>query len=163
QAPEEAIKQYEGEFDAGWDVLRRQRIERQKALGVIDSATTLSPLDTHPWAEEKDKEAMARRMETYAAMISIMDKGIGEIVDELKKEGIFKNTIILFLQDNGGNAEGVGYGKGPQGKKKTVAKNPSKLKPLGKDEIQYAVIPKITHNGAVSIMGKKVMAGPENT
>lgn len=163
QAPEEAIKKYKGKYDAGWNILRRQRFEREKELGVIDSNATLSPLDTHPWSEEKDKEAMAQRMETYAAMITIMDKGIGEIVRELKKEGIFDNTIIFFLQDNGGNAEGVGYGDGENGRRKFVAKDTSKLKPLGKNEIQYAVIPKVTHHGAVSIMGKKVMAGPENT
>lgn len=163
QAPEAAIDKYKGKYNAGWDALRQQRFEREKELGVIDSSTTLSPLDTHPWSEEKDKPAMERRMETYAAMISIMDKGIGEIVNELKKEGIFDNTMIIFLQDNGGNAEGVGYGKGPDGEIRSVAKDTATLKPLGKDEIQYAVIPAITHNGAVSIMGKKVMAGPENT
>src|SRR5699024_10453074 len=93
----------------------------------------------------------------------IMDKGIGRIVDELKREGIFDNTIILYLQDNGGNAEGVGYGNGPTGERKYVAKDISKIKPLGKNDIQYAVIPAITHNGDTSIMGKNVMAGPENT
>lgn len=163
QAPEAAIEKYKGKYHAGWNELRRQRFKREKELGVIDSSTILSPLDSHPWAEEKDKPAMERRMETYAAMISIMDKGIGEIVNELKRENIFNNTIIIFLQDNGGNAEGVGYGKGPDGALKTVAKDTATLKRLGKDEIQYAVIPAITHNGAISIMGKKVMAGPENT
>lgn len=163
QAPKASIEKYKGKYNAGWDILRRQRFKRGKELGVIDSATTLSPLDTHHWAEEKDKLAMVRRMETYAAMISIMDRGIGEIVNELKKEGIYKNTVIIFLQDNGGNAEGTGYGSGPNGKTSFVAKDTSKLKPLGKNEIQYAVVPKITHDGAISIMGKRVMAGPENT
>src|SRR5699024_2141753 len=73
QAPDEAIEQYDGAFDAGWNVLRRRRYKRELALGVIDSSTTLSPLDALPWSAEKDKKAMARRMETYAAMITIMD------------------------------------------------------------------------------------------
>ncbi|WP_344977586.1 arylsulfatase [Compostibacter hankyongensis] len=163
QAPEEAIEKYKGKYDAGWDVLRRQRFEREKALGVIDKDATLSPSDTHPWAEEKDKAAMARRMETYAAMITIMDQGIGKIVDELKKEGIFDNTVIVFLQDNGGNAEGTGFG-GPEGETRPVVpKNAAALKPLGKDEVQYAINPPVTRDGKRVMQGKNVMAGPADT
>ena len=163
QAPESEIKKYAGQYDEGWEVLRKRRFEREKALGVIDTGTVLSPLDTHPWEAETDKKPMARRMETYAAMISMMDSGVGQIVAELKKEGIFDSTLIIFLQDNGGNAEGVGYGSGPEGKTHFVAKDTAQLKPLGKNELQYAVTPAITHSGARSIVGKKVMAGPENT
>ena len=163
QAPEKAIKKYEGKYDEGWEVLRRKRFERAKKLGVIDSNTTLAPLDTHSWAEEKDKKEMARRMETYAAMVTIMDKGIGDIIAELKKEGIFENTIIIFLEDNGGNAEGVGYGKGPEGEIQPLGRDTSQLKAPGKNEIQYNVLPAITHSGAIALTGKKVMAGPENT
>lgn len=163
QAPAEAIEKYKGKYHAGWDELRRERLKREKQLGVIDSTIALSPLDTKPWVEEQDKPAMERRMETYAAMVSIMDQGIGKIVNELKKEGIYENTVIIYLQDNGGNAEGTGYGKGQDGKRTFVAGDTSKLRRLGKDDIQYAVVPGITHNGEIAITGKKVMAGPENT
>ena len=44
-------------------------------------------------------------MEVYAAMIDRMDQGIGRIVAELKRTGRLDNTLILFLQDNGGCAE----------------------------------------------------------
>ncbi len=162
QAPEEAVAQYRGRYDAGWDVLRRQRFEREKALGVIDSDAVLSASDTHPWSEETDKEAMARRMETYAAMVTVMDQGIGKIVDELKKEGIFNNTMIIFLQDNGGNAEGTGFG-GPAGESRPVAKDTAGLKPLGKDEVQYSINPPITRDGRIVMQGKDVMAGPADT
>jgi len=83
QAPEAAIQKYKGKYHIGWDSLRRKRFAKEKELGVIDSGTVLSPLDTRTWEEERDKPAMERRMETYAAMISIMDEGIGEIVKEL--------------------------------------------------------------------------------
>ena len=43
-------------------------------------------------------------MEVYAAMIDRMDQGIGRIVAELKRNGQLDNTLILFLQDNGGCA-----------------------------------------------------------
>lgn len=34
-------------------------------------------------------------------MISIMDRGIGQIVTALKTKGILENTVILFIADNG--------------------------------------------------------------
>ena len=54
-------------------------------------------------------------MEVYAAMIDRMDQGIGKIVAELKRTGQFDNTLILYLQDNGGCAEAMG--RTPQPKK----------------------------------------------
>ena len=47
-------------------------------------------------------------MEVYAAMIDRMDQGIGKLVAELKRTGQLDNTLILFLQDNGGCAEVMG-------------------------------------------------------
>ena len=47
-------------------------------------------------------------MEVYAAMVDRMDQGIGKIVAELKRTGQLDNTLILFLQDNGGCAEVMG-------------------------------------------------------
>ncbi|EDO25637.1 predicted protein [Nematostella vectensis] len=38
---------------------------------------------------------------TYAAMISYLDMQVGEIVAELKKQGIYENTLIVFTSDNG--------------------------------------------------------------
>jgi hypothetical protein len=47
-------------------------------------------------------------MEVYAAMVDSMDQGIGRIVAQLEQQGQLDNTLILFLQDNGGCAEGYG-------------------------------------------------------
>lgn len=38
---------------------------------------------------------------TYAAMISYLDEQVGELVDKLKKEGVYDNTLIIFSSDNG--------------------------------------------------------------
>lgn len=38
----------------------------------------------------------------YAALVEGMDKSLGDIMDFLKKNNAEKNTIILFMSDNGG-------------------------------------------------------------
>lgn len=37
----------------------------------------------------------------YAAMISYLDENVGKLVAQLKKEGIYDNTLIVFTSDNG--------------------------------------------------------------
>jgi arylsulfatase len=46
-------------------------------------------------------------MAIYAAMIDRMDAGVGEIMNKLKQLGKDKNTIVLFVSDNGGSADEV--------------------------------------------------------
>ncbi|MEO0796091.1 MAG: sulfatase-like hydrolase/transferase [Verrucomicrobiota bacterium] len=43
-----------------------------------------------------------RKRQIYAAMVDVMDRGIGEVVAALKEEGVYENTLIFFLSDNGG-------------------------------------------------------------
>lgn len=42
----------------------------------------------------------------YAAMVTRLDKYVGEIVAELKRQGIYENTLIVFTSDNGPHREG---------------------------------------------------------
>ena len=41
------------------------------------------------------------RRQTYAAMVTSMDRGIGKILQALKDQGIDENTLVLFHSDNG--------------------------------------------------------------
>jgi len=50
------------------------------------------------------------RMAVYAAMVDRMDQNIGRLMDTLKEMDVFDNTLILFLSDNGGSAEGGMWG-----------------------------------------------------
>lgn len=41
-------------------------------------------------------------LRTYAAMIVALDRGVGQVMDELRKQGLEENTIVIFTSDNGG-------------------------------------------------------------
>lgn len=157
QAPPAAIQQYAKQYDAGWEVTREARYERMKALGILGPDAQLSPSDAPSWDGIKNKQAMARRMETYAAMITIMDQGIGEIMNELKRKHEFDNTIILFLSDNGGNAEVEGAGPS-----KPIV-DTAGLIPIKKGAVQYDIWTPYTRSGQVVMGGLDVMAGPANS
>ncbi|MDF7822384.1 sulfatase-like hydrolase/transferase [Pontiellaceae bacterium B12227] len=43
-----------------------------------------------------------KKRRTYCAMVDVMDRGIGEVVQALEKNGIRENTLIFFTSDNGG-------------------------------------------------------------
>jgi arylsulfatase len=111
-AHEQDIAGYKGRFDAGWDVLRGQRLARMVDLGIIDAKWPLSERDprVRAWIDEKNKNWQCRRMEVYAAQITRMDQGIGRILQALRDSGAWQNTLIVFLSDNGGCAEELGPG-----------------------------------------------------
>ena len=103
-APNEDIAQYQGKYAMGWDVLRGQRLKRMKSLGIIADEIGLSP--RHPnvpsWEDAEHKAWQQRRMEVYAAQITIMDRGIGKVIAALEETGRLDNTLIFFTVDNGG-------------------------------------------------------------
>jgi arylsulfatase A-like enzyme len=105
----EDIERYRGRFDAGWDVLREERLERMIEMGLIDASWRLTDRDPSqpPWEEVAHKEWQCRRMEVYAAQTDRMDQGIGRLIAALEKTGQLDNTLIVFLADNGGCAEEI--------------------------------------------------------
>lgn len=110
QAPEAEIEKFRGKFMKGWEVLRTERYQRQVNMGVIDSAMPLPPMnpfipkwETLSLAEKKKQDDL---MAVYAAVVSRIDISVGNLIKELKKRGEYENTIIMFMSDNGGNAEG---------------------------------------------------------
>lgn len=115
RAPEDVIAKYRGKYMKGWDELREERYQRQIKMGLIDPRWPLSPRpdDSPAWdTREPDKQKRFDAiMAVYAAMIDCLDRSTGTLVDGLKQRGLLDNTLIIFLSDNGGNAEG-----GPAGK-----------------------------------------------
>ena len=155
----EDIAKYEGKYDDGYKPVYEARLKKMKALGLIDPNWTI-PGPIGDWDKVKLKEWESACMEVYAAMVDNMDQGIGRIVATLEKNGQLDNTLILFLQDNGGCAEGFGRGKlvGPLERPSAPT-----LKPMGKDELQTNMVPPQSRDGYPLRRGDGVMPGPPET
>lgn len=114
-APADEVAKFKGKYMTGWDALRRARLERQIKLGIVDPDTKLAPLlrENYDWdsLSAADKDRFDTIMAVYAAAVSRMDRAVGELVAKLKADGELDNTLILFMSDNGGNAE-----SGPDGR-----------------------------------------------
>jgi arylsulfatase len=110
RAPADVIERYRGKYMKGWDVLRQERYARQIEMGLIDSKWPLAPRpEASPAWETRTPEQQKRldaMMAAYAAMIECIDRSMGRLVDGLKSRGELENTLIVYLNDNGGNAEG---------------------------------------------------------
>lgn len=107
-APEEVVNKYEDLYMKGWDVLREERYKRLVEMGIIDGKMQISGRDKRvpAWENVEEKKWQARRMAVYAAQVNILDQGIGRIMKSLEENGMADNTLVFFLADNGGCAEG---------------------------------------------------------
>ena len=105
--PDAWLGKYEGAYDAGWDALRDERLERMQRMGLVPEGTVLGPkLPMVPAWDELDPEQrklQARRMEIYAAMVENTDHHTGRVLDFLRGSGQLDDTLVLFFSDNGAN------------------------------------------------------------
>ena len=126
-ALEEDIALFRGKYMGGWDSLRNTRHVAMLDKGIIKKEWGLSPRYSMPpdrtakdyqgqtvhltpeWdtlsLEQKRKWDL--RMAVYAAMVYRMDAGIGKIMQQLKEQGTYDNTLIMFMSDNGACHEPV--------------------------------------------------------
>jgi arylsulfatase len=112
QVAVEWSEKYRGKFDQGWDVLREETFERQKALGVIppDAVLTPRPDDLPAWDSLSDgeKKLYARQMEVYAGYQENADWNIGRLLDAVEEMGELDNTLVIYIfGDNGASMEGT--------------------------------------------------------
>lgn len=103
---------YKGRFDSGWDAYRETVFARQKQLGWVPQDTVLPPrpatLPAWDSLPAEEKQYHARLMEIFAGYLEHTDTQVGKIVDELEREGLRDNTLILYVfSDNGASAEGM--------------------------------------------------------
>jgi arylsulfatase A-like enzyme len=157
----EDIARYKGKYDAGYEPIRAARFAKAAKLGLIDPEQKMSP-QAEAWDAVKDRKREAACMEVYAAMVDRMDQGIGKIVAELKRTGVLDNTLILFLQDNGGCAEVMGRNVVKERESGPRKDKPS-LPAMKPEEFQPALVPAQTRDGYPVRQGPGVMPGPADT
>lgn len=131
-APREWIDRYRGRFDAGYEAMRAETLERQKALGLLPAETELSPINPHgepertgpdgqPWPpldtvrpwdslSGDEQRLFARMAEVFAGYVSYTDHELGRVLDYLEETEQLENTLVVVVSDNGGSGEG-----GPNG------------------------------------------------
>ena len=116
QVPDEYLDLYAGEYDAGYDALRESNFVALKDAGIIPEDSSLPPRNDAitPWedltADEQRRES--RKMELYASMVDNLDDHVGRLLDYLKSEGLYENTLVIFMSDNGAAGEDF-YNEGP--------------------------------------------------
>jgi arylsulfatase len=155
-ARDEDIARYRGKYDAGYAAIRRARLARMRKLGLVDPRWEPAP-DAQDWEKVAHKAWEARCMEVYAAMVDRMDHGIGRLVESLRRNGQLDNTLLCYLQDNGGCAEG--NGRQGSGTRPAAASLP----PIPPDAIRSDTVPRQNRAGVPTLQGPGVMPGPEDT
>ncbi len=121
QAPAQRADKYEATYRRGWDVLREERFDRMKNIGLIDGThweltpRSMVPVDREDIAngypgrpnpawdslDQARQHDLARRMAVFAAMVAAVDRGVGQIVNHLTDTHDLDKTLIFFLSDNG--------------------------------------------------------------
>ena len=107
-APADLIDKYIERYMVGWDVIRQQRHEAMKELGIIhgDAEMAARLERVPPWNEIslEDQRYQAKKMAVYAAMVDRIDQNVGKLVNYLKSIDEYENTVFFFLSDNGPEA-----------------------------------------------------------
>ncbi len=97
-----------GQYDSGWDVIREQRLKKQKELGIVSGSTALAErmwfVPEFSLLAPASRAIVGRKMELYAGLMENMDFHIGRLIAHLKEIGEYENTVFIIFGDNG--AEG---------------------------------------------------------
>ncbi len=109
QVPQDELDRYAGRYKQGYEQLRIKNFESLKAAGIIPASSALPPRNEAviPWEElmPAQQRRESRKMELYAAMVSNLDYHVGRLIEFLKVQALYDNTLIVFMSDNGAAAE----------------------------------------------------------
>ncbi|MFM8726853.1 MAG: sulfatase-like hydrolase/transferase, partial [Planctomycetaceae bacterium] len=118
------IEKYRDRYLAGWDVLRRERHQRQLSARLVNTPLSAPEFEVGPpyhfpealqklgagevnrplpWdtLTAQQQQFQAVKMAIHAAMIDRMDQEIGRYLQALQQTGQRENTLIFFASDNG--------------------------------------------------------------
>lgn len=105
QAPAEITARYAGRFDAGWEVLRRERWQRAREMGLVpaDAPFAPAPATLRSWSslDDDERRIYAKSMAVYAAMIEALDHHLGRLLTWLAERGKLDDTLVIVTSDNG--------------------------------------------------------------
>ncbi len=80
-----------------------------------------TPMEAPKEDLERFSHIKNKNRRTYAAMVSVMDEGVGRVLDKLKELELEDNTVVFFLSDNGGPTDHNASNNRPlRGKKSDV-------------------------------------------
>ncbi len=110
-APREWREKFKGQFEFGWDRMRKLTFSRQRQMKVIptESVLTLRPPEIPAWEElsVEARQVASRLMENYAGFMAHTDFEIGRLLDSLEASEQLDNTLIFYIVgDNGASGEG---------------------------------------------------------
>jgi arylsulfatase len=98
-------EKYKGQYDGGYEELRKRRLASLKKAGIIPDDHVAPPIHERvmPWDSLSNQEKMeeARKMELYAGMVDNLDYNIGRLISYLKDISEYENTLFVFMSDNG--------------------------------------------------------------
>jgi arylsulfatase len=111
QVPKQWVDHYRGRFDHGWDAIRKEAFDKQKAQGLIPANAEFTPrpegLPAWDSLTEEQKKLLAHQAEVYAGFTEQTDYEVGRVLDAIRDEGQESNTVVLWIfGDNGASAEG---------------------------------------------------------
>lgn len=80
--------------------------EMAKFGDKFEPETPFKGEDDSPYFRKGAYASQDKPHAAFAAMVTLLDRQVGELVEELEKYGIADNTIIVFTSDNGPHQEG---------------------------------------------------------
>ncbi|MGI9471904.1 MAG: sulfatase-like hydrolase/transferase, partial [Rubripirellula sp.] len=112
----EDFQKYKGKYKGGWDELMKNRLAKQKSLGLLEGEFDPAPHDGPDWnsLDSKTREDLDSIMAAYAGCLDSIAQNIGKLCQHLRSIDQFDNTLIFGLSDNGACQEGGMVGKGSE-------------------------------------------------
>src|ERR1019366_6377293 len=131
------IEKYKDRFAEGWDTARERKLARMRRMGLVNCA--LPPLEPNMWTNWNTADAdplaaigkgevtravpwstltpeqrsfQRTKMAIHAAMITRMDLEIGKVLGQVQAMGAARDTVVVFLSDNGASSEQLLRGDG---------------------------------------------------
>lgn len=98
--------------DRAADFVRTQADDPRPFFLYLAFNAPHTPMHARPDDLERFSMIENKRRRQYAAMLYAMDRGIGRVIDALEESGQTQNTLVVFLNDNGG-ATNNGSDNGP--------------------------------------------------